>query len=115
MSPVAETNLLTSNYSFTAAAGTNTTRFAITAQRITTDNITIDNELGEIGISIVNGKLSMVNVLPSTSVQVYDALGRMLISKTANSNEMEIKLNVRGIYTVQMQLGSKIWSKKVIF
>jgi hypothetical protein len=113
-SPATVTDLLVSNYTFTAAAGTNNTRFAISAQRITTDNNLIGNEMGEIGISMVNGKLLMANILPSTSVRIYDALGRMVANKTANNNMMEIKLNARGIYTVQLQSGTSILTRKVI-
>jgi hypothetical protein len=113
--PATVTDLLTSNYTFTAAAGTNNSRFAITAQRITTDNNLIGNEMGEVGISMVNGKLLMANILPSTSVRIYDALGRMVANKTANNNMMEIKLTARGIYTVQLQNGTTISTRKVIF
>ena len=115
VSPAITTDLLATNYTFTATAGTSNTRFSITAQRITTDNNLVGNELTDIGISIVNGKLLMINVLPSTMVRVYDALGRMLISKNATSNTMEIKLNARGIYTIQLQSGLTITTRKVIF
>ncbi|MEI7502083.1 MAG: MBG domain-containing protein [Paludibacter sp.] len=114
-SPATVTDLLVSNYTFTAAAGTNNTRFAITAQRVTTDNNVIGNEKGDICISIVNGGLVLANVANNASVRVFDALGRMVVSKTATSNMMEIKLNARGIYTVQLQSGSSISTRKVIF
>jgi len=48
-------------------------------------------------------------------VCVFDALGRMITNKTANSNSLEIKLNARGIYTVQLQNGSTYSTRKVIF
>ena len=115
VSPATVTDLLSSNYTFIATAGTNNTRFAITAQRITTDNNLIWNEMGEIGISMVNGKLLMANILPSTTVRVYDALGRLVTNKTATGNSLEIKLNARGIYTVQLQSGTTISTRKVIF
>jgi hypothetical protein len=114
VSPAVVTDLLTSNYSFTAAAGTNNTRFQITAQLITTDNNKISSELGEIGISIVNGALVLANVTSTTTVRVFDALGRMVIGKNSTSNMMEIKLNARGIYTVQLQSGTSILTRKVI-
>ncbi|MEI8087058.1 MAG: T9SS type A sorting domain-containing protein, partial [Paludibacter sp.] len=114
-SPATVTDLLVSNYTFTAAAGTSNTRFAITAQRIATDNNLIGIENSEVGISIVNGGLVLANVANNASVRVFDALGRMVVSKTATSNMMEIKLNARGIYTVQLQSGSSISTRKVIF
>ncbi|MEI7503267.1 MAG: T9SS type A sorting domain-containing protein, partial [Paludibacter sp.] len=114
VSPATITDLLTSNYSFTANAGTNNTRFAITAQRITTENNLIGNELDELGISMINDGLVLANLSPSTTVRVYDALGRLVVSKTANSNVMEIKLNAKGIYTIQLQSGTKSWTRKVV-
>ncbi|MEI7504891.1 MAG: T9SS type A sorting domain-containing protein, partial [Paludibacter sp.] len=90
-------------------------RFAITAQRITTDNNVIGSELGEIGMIINNSKLIINNLSASTTVRVYDALGRLIISKTATNSTLEIKLNARGIYTVQLQSGSIISTQKVIF
>jgi len=113
--PATVTDLLVSNYTFTAAAGTNNTRFSISAQRITTDNNTMGNELGEICISIVNGKLLLANVANNTTVRLYDALGRMVSNKTVNGNYVGINLNTRGIYTVQFQNGSTISTRKVIF
>jgi hypothetical protein len=115
VSPVTETNLLTSNYSFTAVAGTDNTRFSITAQRITTDINEIGNELGEAQLIISNSKLIINNLSASTTVRVFDALGRMMICKNANNSSMEIKLSVQGIYTVQLQKGTTLTTRKVIF
>ena len=109
------TDLLLNDYSFTAAAGTDNTRFQITAQRVATENTLLDNVDGNIGMSIVNGGLVLMNLSPSTTVRVYDAIGRMVANKTANSDMMEIKLNARGIYTVQLQNGTNISTRKVIF
>ena len=115
VSPATVTDLLVSNYTFTAAAGTNNTRFAISAQRITTDNNLSGNQKGEVGVLIVNGGLVLTNISPSTMVRVYDALGRMIFSKNATSNSMEVKLGEKGIYTVQLQSGTTITTRKVIF
>ena len=115
VSPTAVTDLLSSNYNFTAAAGTNISRFTITAQRITTNNNVLGNEKSEVSISMLNGKMSIVSISPSTTVRVCDALGRMIFSKIATNNALEIRLNTRGIYTVQLQNGTTISIKKVIF
>jgi len=120
VSPATVTDLLSSNYTFTADSGTNNTRFSITAQRIVTDNNLIGNELGETGISmvtpiVIGGGLVLTNLSPSTTVRVYDTIGRMVTSKTSTNNTMEIKLNARGIYTVQLQNGTSISTRKVIF
>ncbi|MEI7504764.1 MAG: T9SS type A sorting domain-containing protein [Paludibacter sp.] len=113
-SPATVTDLLTSDYMFTAAAGTNNTRFQITAQRITTDVNLIGNKLGETQLYIDNSKLIINNLDGKATVRVFDALGRMVVSKNATSNVMEIKLNARGIYTVQLQSGSNISTRKII-
>jgi len=113
-SPATVTDLLVSNYTFTAAAGTNNTRFAITAQRITTEIDKFDSN-DALQLSIVNCQLSIKNLSDNATVRVYDALGRMVVSKNANSNLMQIKLNARGIYTVQLQSGTTISTRKVIF
>ncbi|MEI8204257.1 MAG: T9SS type A sorting domain-containing protein, partial [Bacteroidota bacterium] len=114
VNPATVTDLLTSNYTFTAAAGTNNTRFAITAQRIATTNV-IDAEVDAPKLSIINYQLLIESLSPNSTVRVYDALGRMVVSKNATSNVMEIKLNARGIYTVQLQNGTNISTRKVIF
>jgi len=108
------TDLMTTNYSFTSDAGTNNTRFTITAQRVPTGNEIIDINV-DANISIVNGKLMLQNIAPSTVVRIYDALGRLVVNKTANSSTMEIKLVVKGIYSIQMQNGTNTLAKKVIF
>lgn len=114
VNPATVTDLLTSNYTFTAAAGTNNNRFTITAQRIATTNV-IEADVDAPKLSIINYQLSIENLSPNSTVRVYDALGRMVISKIATSNVMEIKLGARGIYTVQLQSGTTITTRKVIF
>ncbi|MEI8086876.1 MAG: MBG domain-containing protein, partial [Paludibacter sp.] len=113
------TNLLEKYYPYTATAGTDNTRFQITAQRVVTDVNLTSNELGETQFMItpiaIGAKLMINNLNTNAIVRVYDALGRMLVSKNVTSNVMEIKLNARGIYTVQMQNGATISSRKVIF
>ena len=110
----AVTDLLTTSYKFTpAATGTNTTRFAITAQRVPTDNV-VETEKGGPQIAINNYKLIINNLVGNSSVRVYDAIGRMLVSKTTGNASIEIKVAASGIYTVQLQSGNKSWTKKVV-
>ena len=108
-----ETDLLTSNYNFNADAGTDNTRFVITAQRVPTAN-GVNSETNEPNISMVNGQLSIVNVSPATTVRVFDASGRMVINKTINNNSLEIKFSAIGIYTIQIEANGKNWVKKVV-
>jgi hypothetical protein len=113
-SPATVTDLLTSNYTFDAAAGTDNTRFQITAQRVATDNILFGNDFTETGISIVNGKLTLANMSPSSTVRVYDAIGHMVINKIAIGNTMEIKVPVDGFYSINILNDNRSWSIKVL-
>jgi hypothetical protein len=112
--PGVVTDLLTSNYSFIADAGTTTNRFAITAQRVSTANDLESFNRGESSISIVNGQLLVTNILPSSTVRVFDAIGRLVVSKVANNNALNIKLPATGIYTVRIESGVNSWSKKIV-
>ena len=107
------TNLLTSSYSFNASAGTNNTRFTITAQRISTES-TIENETDGPTVLINNLELIINNLNGKTNVRVFDAIGRMVVSKTTNNSSIEIPLSAQGIYTVQMESGAKSWVRKVV-
>jgi hypothetical protein len=107
------TDLLISSYSFIADAGTNNTRFTITAQRISTESI-VENEEGCPTVLINNYKLQINNLNGKTAVRVYDAIGRMVVSKTTGNSTVEIPVNVAGMYTVQMEVGAMSWVRKVV-
>jgi len=115
VNPAIVTNLLTSNYTFTAAAGTNNTRFVITAQRIPTSNlVNADANENAPKLSIVNCQLSIENLSPNSTVRVYDAIGRMVAIKIVINNSLEIKLLAKGLYTIQIESGAKSCTKKVV-
>jgi hypothetical protein len=108
------TDLLISSYKFTpVAAGINNTRFSITAQRIPTE-ITVETEADCPTILINNYKLQINNLNGKTDVRVYDAIGRMVASKTTSNSTVEIPVNVAGMYTVLMEVGAKSWVRKVV-
>ena len=108
------TDLLATSYTFIpAAAGTNTTRFAITAQRVPTDNVVATENDGP-QILINNSKLIINNLRGVTTIRVYDAIGQMLVNKSTGNGSIEIKVAVSGIYMVQMQCGEKSWTKKMV-
>ena len=107
------TDLKASTYSFTAAAGTTTSRFAITVNRVPTENV-VETETGGPQILINNYKLIINNLSGNTVVRVYDAIGRMLVSKSTGDASIEISVVARGIYTIQLQSGIKSWIKKVV-
>jgi hypothetical protein len=107
------TDLLISSYSFIADAGTNNTRFTITAQRISTENV-VETETGCPTLAINNYKLIINNLSGKTAVRVYDAVGRMVASKTTSNSTVEMPVNVAGMYTVLMEVGAKSWVRKVV-
>jgi len=108
--PATVTDLLTSDYSFTSSTGTNNSRFVLTAQRISTANV-IETDTDGHKLSIVNSQLSINNLSASTTVRVYDAIGRMVSCKSSNNNSLEIQLSAKGIYTIQIESEVKNWTK----
>ncbi len=109
----ASIDLLVSDYTFDASAGTNSTRFTISAQRIINSS-SIENQAGGPNVSFINGKLVVSNLKEATSVRVYDMMGRMIQSLQSGSNVMEIKVGVSGMYTVQLESASGQWVKKIV-
>lgn len=113
-------DLLTSDYSFTAASGTDNSRFVLTAQRTVTSSeyILIENGVDSptLANKIESKQLVIGNLKPDnqTEIIIYDAIGRIVCRKSASSNTMEVSLPTFGIYSVQIQSGDKIWSKKII-
>jgi len=112
-SPVTVTDLLTSDYSFNASAGTDNARFVLTAQRITTENI-IETDTGGPTLFINNSKLIINKLDTKATVRVIDAIGRMLTFKVNNNSSLEISLPMVGMYSVQIESGSKSWIRKIV-
>ena len=108
------TDLLTSGYSFTATAGTANNRFVLTAQRVATD-IKIEGETGAPSMVIINGKLVMSELPTNTVIRVFDAIGRIFVNKNTTESTIQLPLTIEGIYIIQLQSGSEIWTKKMIF
>ena len=112
-SPVTVTDLLTSSYSFNATAGTTTNRFVLSARKISTANEYIGKS-NEPQVLIRNSQLEINNLTANSIVRVFDALGRMLISRTMTSNTLQFNAPLDGIYTVQIQSVDKYQSIKVL-
>jgi len=108
-----KTDLLTSVYSFDADAGTNNSRFVITAQRISTKNV-VEPEADKPEISVVNGILMVNNITKDAIVRVYDYTGHMVMNKIANNSLFEIPLNAVGLSIVQIEMGDKNWTIKIV-
>ncbi len=114
-SPATTTDLLVSNYSFTAAAGTTANRFFISARKTITSNQLNgqENENGQ-KMSIINSKLIIENLATNSVVRIFDTLGHTLYNKTSSNNTLEIKLTASGIYIVQIEKDGTNWVKKIL-
>ncbi|MEI7503985.1 MAG: T9SS type A sorting domain-containing protein, partial [Paludibacter sp.] len=114
--PVTVTDLLTSSYSYNATAGTDNTRFVITAQHVPTGIETItEGDLDGATIKMVDGKLLLDNLNAKTSVRVFDAIGRLVTNRTTSNNSLAIPLNSEGVYTIQLLSGVRSWTKKIVY
>ena len=94
------TDLLTSNYSFTANAGTNNARFLISAQHTSTEASKISSEHPY--CAVVSSKLMIYNIKLNSKIILYDAFGRFLARELANSPTIEMVLPSKGVYIVQI-------------
>lgn len=107
------TDLLTADYSFSATAGTDNSRFVITAQRISTNDI-VKSEIGKPIFAIHNSKLLISNIGGKMTVRLFDAIGRMIANKTIYDSNSAIPLSAKGIYLIQVESGLKNWTSKII-
>jgi len=113
-SPAIVTDLLTSDYTFNTAAGTDNSRFVITARRVSTDNNLVESGADEPTLMISNSKLIINNVSAKTKVRIFDVIGRLVITETGTKSSFEIPLTVAGLYMVQIGTETKNWTKKII-
>ncbi|MEI8204918.1 MAG: YDG domain-containing protein, partial [Bacteroidota bacterium] len=111
--PATVTDLLTSDYSFGTAAGTDNARFVLTAISITTASA-IQTDTDSPKLSTANCQLSISNLLPSTTVRIFDALGRMLVNRVVTNSSLEIPLPIVGLYSVQIESGTLSWTRKIV-
>jgi hypothetical protein len=107
------TDLITSDYHFTASAGTNNSRFVLKAQRLTTQTITREETAEGPKIVSKNGKLLVSGISSPTFIRVYDARGSILASFNTTTN-VEIPLQINGVCTVKMTSGTNSWVKKCL-
>lgn len=110
------TNLTESHYVFSASAGMNTNRFEIIYEPETTlatngemkDDVVVYKEGSELVVKATSKKI--------TYLEVYDALGRMILQKSGN--QKEIRLNSHqistGMYIFKIYQGENVTTKKII-
>ena len=109
----ATVDLLQTDYSFTATAGTTTNRLVLNARKATTDNPGIGNQ-SEPQILINNSKIQINNLTESTSVRVYDMVGHLIYNQQPTSNVIEVPVKVAGVYNIQIKTGNENYTRKVV-
>jgi len=108
------TNLLQTDYSFTATAGTTTNRLVLNARKVVTDKPEINNHQGEPQVIINNSKLIINNLTNIATVRVYDMVGHLIYTERPTSNSVEIPVKVAGVYNIQLQTTNRTWTQKVV-
>ena len=108
------TDLLSNDYSYIAAAGTENTRLKISTQSISTKNSLV-SKIGEPITSIVGQKLLITNLNGlNTTVQVINLFGNTIFNKSTINNIIEIVDLAMGVYVIQITDGINNWSQKII-
>lgn len=108
------TDLLTSDYNFTASAGTTNSRFTLSAQRVATTTGIVDTAFNAPQLLVVNGVLLVKNITERTKIKIFDTLGRLLASKEIANNSLELPFSGSGLFTVVVQAKEKAWVKKLV-
>ena len=103
------TDLLTSDYNFTVNAGTNNSRFLISALSVPTNLQILSNS--DANLMVIDGKLLISKINANTKVTVYDLFGHLISSKNSNGTSMEILLPSKGVYILHITDGA---SKSVV-
>jgi len=108
------TDLMNSDYNFTASAGTNNSRFTVSAH-VNTPIPTSNSTLFESpNYTILDGKLVLTNIAENSKIRISNLLGQFVFDGNSYSNSIEIPLNSPGVYTVQMKNGTKTWNFKIV-
>lgn len=111
-SPAIVTDLLTSDYNFYALAGTDNSRFVVTAQRISTE-ISQKEETGTPKILMRNGKLEIIDISINDRIRVYNSVGQLLFNNIANKSSLNIPLPTFDMYIIQIESETKSLTRKI--
>ncbi len=96
-----EVNLANESYSFTSQGSLETTRFEISLQRISTSSETL-NQSGRVYTDAANLRLTINQLLPETTIIVYNVAGKVITSANTTDNHFSTLLPEKGIYQVQL-------------
>ena len=107
-----ETDLMQTDYAFTADAGTTDKRFVINAYKIISDTKTINNNAPE--MLVENGKLTIAKINADVKVRIFDMMGRLIIEQKTITDRLELTNLVKGVYNLQIEIGNQLTSQKLI-
>ncbi len=104
----------TDSYTFTAEAGSNTTRFKIVLQSDISTHATISMENG-IKVSIINNQLTINGMDGKASVHIYDASGKAIRNfyKVDNNQVLDLDMQ-KGLYFIEISTASQCVKQKVL-
>jgi len=106
------TDLMVSDYVYNALAGTESARFTISAEAITTDS---ESAAGENILLMVNKSvLQIENLLSNSIVTVYDVMGNRVACVRSRSSSLDVLLPNKGIYMVEIVQASSKLTRKVL-
>ena len=115
------TDLLSSDYNFTAASGTNSSRFLISVKKDVATHATslikdptalVDSPT----ISVNNGKVTVTNLSGENIVKVFDVTAREIVSISTSGSSIDLHLPLNNsIYIIQVISKFKTWTTKVVF
>ena len=110
----AVTDLLVSDYNFTAEKGTNNTRFTVSAWgSIATEN-KLGNIINEPTVQSVSGKLVLNNLSRNINIKIFDALGRLVFAGSSTKNSFELDLKMKAVFVVEMEMEGELYVRKFI-
>lgn len=107
------TDLASSNYRYKTVVGTETGRFLITAQSIATSSKTVPIDNKPI-LNVQDHKLIVSNISANTSIRILDPIGHVITTKNTTNKLVEIPLKSKGIYLVQLKVGTESWAEKIV-
>jgi len=107
------TNLLVDDYSYTATAGTDESRFELSIQKIATGHATTPSNKAVYVLK--DTKLSISNIQGNNSlVSVFDCQGKLLVKTSFSGDSFETTVPKASLLIVKLLSGAHVYTTKVI-
>lgn len=103
-------DLRNGSYSFTSTVVSDNNRFNLLFNNIITNT---ENLLSETTTIYGNDNIIYINTQFDGTIEVYDLLGKLVVSKKVNSGLSNLSLNTKGVYVVRFISTQEIKSTKV--